>query len=342
MSKSNRILRILFWESTIRCNLGCAHCRRLGVNEDEGKDLSTVEGQLLIEQIAGLGKSQDFVPLLIFSGGEPLCRGDLFELVGEAKKLGIKSALATNGTLVDEEMTERIVDSGVVKVSVSLDGAAADVHDKFRGEGSFKKAILGIGCLRERRIPFQINMTLTKHNAEQLEDVCRLCESLGAVALHIFMLVPVGCGQELADTDMLSAEQVERKMVEIYRLSEKSELELKVTCGPQYQRVIKEQGYSGELSRGCLAGSGVLFVSHSGDVFPCGYLPVKCGNVLENELSEIWNSSEQLLRMCDSSKLEGKCGVCDYKQVCGGCRGRAYAASGNYMGAEPLCAYVPD
>ncbi len=339
MSKSNRILKILFWESTIRCNLNCAHCRRLGVNEDEAKDLSTADAQLLIEQIAGLGKAQDFMPLLIFSGGEPLCRGDLFELVGQARARGVKSAVATNGTLVDEEIAGRIADSGVVKVSVSVDGAAAEFHDRLRGEGAFGKAIEGIGWLREKNVPFQINMTLTKGNTEQLGDVYKLAESFGATALHIFMLVPVGCGQELAETDMLSAEQIERKMIEIYELGKKSKLEVRVTCGPQYQRVIRQQGYSGKLSRGCLAGSGVLFVSHQGDVFPCGYLAVKCGNVLESELSEIWYNSEELLQMCDSDKLEGKCGRCDYKQVCGGCRGRAYAASGNYMGEEPLCAY---
>ncbi len=341
MLESNRVLKILFWESTIRCNLNCKHCRRLVASEDGGKDLSKAEGQLLIEQTASLGEQQGIMPILIFSGGEPFCRGDLFELVGEAKNRGIKSAVATNGTLVNEKISERIADSGVVKVSVSLDGAAADVHDRFRGEGSFEKALRGIGCLRDNSIPFQINTTLTKRNCKQLEDICRLAKLLGASAFHIFMLVPVGCGQVLAETDMLSAGQIERKLIEIYELSKKSTLEVKVTCGPQYQRVIKQRGYSGELSRGCLAGGGVLFVSHKGEVFPCGYLPVKCGNVLEDSLSEIWFDSEELLRMCDSSNLEGKCGRCDYKDVCGGCRGRAYAASGNYMSEEPLCAYIP-
>jgi radical SAM protein with 4Fe4S-binding SPASM domain len=301
------------------------------------------------------------MPVLVFSGGEPLCREDLFELVGQARSSGIIPALATNGTLVDATVAEQIRDSGIARVSVSLDGATAEVHDKLRRlTGSFERAIEGIGHLRDRKVPFQINVTLTKHNAEQLEDVYELAKSLGAVAVHIFMLVPVGCGQSLADTDMLSPEQYEKKMLDICRLDGRGELQMKVTCGPHYERVIRQQGlyksrmeashggdavpgrskYQG-ASKGCLAGLGVLFVGHQGDVFPCGYLPVKCGNVLEDKLSDIWWNNEDLARMRNSSELEGRCGVCGYRQICGGCRGRAYAATGNYMAEEPFCAYVP-
>jgi radical SAM protein with 4Fe4S-binding SPASM domain len=227
-------------------------------------------------------------------------------------------------------------------------------------EGSFERAVEGIGHLRDKSVPFQVNITLTRHNAGQLEDVYELAKSLGAVAVHIFMLVPVGCGQALAETDMLSPEQYEQKMLEICRLDGRGQLQMKVTCGPHYERVIRQQGLhqsrtgtdrSGDavpgrsrhkrVSRGCLAGLGVLFVGHQGDVFPCGYLPVKCGNVLEDKLSDIWYNNQDLARMRDSSGLEGKCGVCGYRQVCGGCRGRAYAATGNYMAEEPFCAYIP-
>ena len=201
-------------------------------------------------------------------------------------------------------------------------------------------------------MPFQINVTLTRHNAEQLEDIYDLAESLGAVAVHIFMLVPVGCGQVLAETDMLSSQQIEQKLLEICRMDGQGRLQVKVTCGPHYERVIRQQGLhqahrkklpieNRKSSRGCLAGLGVLFVGHQGDVFPCGYLPVKCGNVLEDKLTEIWYNNKDLARMRDSSSLEGKCGICGYKQVCGGCRGRAYAATGNYMAEEPFCAYIP-
>ena len=350
---SDQLLRLLFWETTIKCNLTCAHCRRLESDEAADKDLSTAQAKGLIGQLADLGKDQPFMPVLVFSGGEPLCREDLFELVGQAQMAGIIPALATNGTLIDAAAAQRIADSGIVRVAVSLDGATAEVHNKLRQlDGSFERALEGISCLREKDVPFQINVTLTKHNAEQLEDIYELAESLGAVAVHIFMLVPVGCGQVLAETDMLSPQQIEQKLLEICRMDGQGRLQVKVTCGPHYERIIRQQGLyqahrerlpieKQKSSRGCLAGLGVLFVGHQGDVFPCGYLPVKCGNVLKDKLSEIWYSNKDLVRMRDSSSLEGKCGICGYKQVCGGCRGRAYAATGNYMAEEPFCAYIP-
>ena len=360
-SRSGQVLRLLFWESTIRCNLNCAYCRRIESDETAYSDLSTEQAREFIQQLAQLGAEQPVMPVLVFSGGEPLCREDLFELIGYAKSLGLIPALATNGTLIDATIAERIRGSGIVRVSVSLDGATAEVHDKQRRlTGAFEKAIEGIKHLRESKVPFQINITLTRHNAGQIKDVYELAKSLGAVAVHIFMLVPVGCGQTLTEDDMLSPEQYEQKMLEISELDELGELQMKVTCGPHYERVVRQQGLyksrieagqgnnnvpgrsgHGGASKGCLAGLGVLFVAHQGDVFPCGYLPIKCGNVLEDKLSDIWYNNKDLARMRDSDQLEGKCGICGYRQVCGGCRGRAYAATGNYMAEEPFCAYIP-
>ena len=355
-----QFLKLLFWETTIKCNLSCAHCRRLETDEAAATDLSTAQAMDLIEQLAELGKAQPMMPVLVFSGGEPLCRQDLFELVGYAESLGIIPALATNGTLIDAEVAEKIRDNGIVRVAVSLDGATAEVHNKLRQlEGSFERALTGISRLREKNVPFQINITLTKHNAEQLEDIYELAKSLGAVAVHIFMLVPVGCGETLAETDMLNAAEYEQMLGKIAQLQSRAELQIKVTCGPHYERIIREQGLyhirkgahhndnvpgrggHGAATKGCLAGLGVLFVGHQGDVFPCGYLPVNCGNVLEEKLSQVWHGSKDLARMRNSSELEGKCGLCGYREVCGGCRGRAYAATGNYMAEEPFCAYIP-
>ena len=361
VSPSNQILRLLFWETTIKCNLACAHCRRLESDEAAYRDLSTAQAEGLIVQLAELGREQPMMPVLVFSGGEPLCRKDLFELVGQARTAGIIPALATNGTLIDAAVAERIRDSGIVRAAVSLDGATAEVHNKLRQvESSFEQALKGIAHLRDKNVPFQINITLTKHNAHQLEDVYELAKTLGAIAVHIFMLVPVGCGQVLAETDMLSAQQYEQMLLKICRLDSQDQLQVKVTCGPHYERIIRQQGLhqsrmgEGQIrragpgrsghkiaSKGCLAGLGVLFVGHQGDVFPCGYLPVKCGNVLEQRLVDIWRDNKDLARMRDASSLEGKCGLCGYRQICGGCRGRAYAATGNYMAEEPFCAYVP-
>ena len=205
---SKQILRLLFWESTIRCNLACAHCRRIESDEQAHTDMTIDQAKALIEQLAELGKGQPMMPVLVFSGGEPLCREDLFELIGFAKSLSVIPALATNGTLIDQAIAGKIKESGIARVSVSLDGATAEVHNKLRQlEGSFESALEGINRLRDQEVPFQINITLTKHNAHQLQEVYDLAKSIGAVAVHVFMLVPVGCGQSLADTDMLSSEQ---------------------------------------------------------------------------------------------------------------------------------------
>ena len=350
--EKKQILRLLFWESTIKCNLACAHCRRIESEETACQDLSTLDAKFLIQQTAALGKEQSMMPVMVFSGGEPLCRGDLFELINLSATLGIIPALATNGTLINSDNANQILESGVKRVSVSLDGATAEVHNKLRQlTGSFERAIEGIGYLKELKIPFQINMTLTRHNAHQLGDIYNLAKSLGAVAVHIFMLVPVGCGTQLADTDMLAPEQYEQKMMEIHKLDLLGQLEMKVTCGPHYERVKRQERASSTIkvhpgnkhiqSKGCLAGLGVLFVGHQGDIFPCGYLPIKCGNVLEDKLTDVWYNNYDLARMRNENELEGKCGVCGYRQVCGGCRGRAYSATGNYMAEEPFCAYVP-
>ncbi len=354
-----RILRMLFWETTVRCNLACAHCRRLESNEAGVADLSTDQGEALIDELAELGRRQPQMPVLVFSGGEPFCRRDLFTLMERARQQGIILALATNGTTINREKAQQIRDSGVARVSVSLDGATAEVHDRMRQiPGAFDRALEGIRHLHDAGVPFQINVTLTKQNVHQLEAVYELAKSLGAVAVHIFMLVPVGCGQVLAGTDMLSPQQYEQIMRDICALESRGEIQIKVTCGPHYERIKRQSVRSAPVrayqetphgvttnphpqSKGCLAGLGVLFVSHRGDVYPCGYLPVNCGNILEKRLIEIWDSSGDLARMRDVAALEGKCGVCEYKQVCGGCRARAFGMTGNYMGEEPFCAYNP-
>jgi len=358
-SDPKRKLRLLFWESTIKCNLSCAHCRRVEDDDTVDADLSTTQAKNLIDQLAELGRNQNFMPILVFSGGEPLCRNDIFELIDYAVTKEVKCALATNGTLIDAPIAEQIKTAGIERVSISLDGATSDIHNKLRlQEGSFEAALNGIQCLNDGGIPFQINMTITRHNAHQLDDIFVLAEELGAVAVHLFMLVPVGCGEEFAAEDMLSADEYEHLLEHVTQKEYGGRLEVKVTCGPHYERVVREQSKAsgssqacaagghpghkhGHVSKGCLAGSGVLFVGHSGDVFPCGYLPVNCGNVLQTPLEEIWTGSTDLARMRDTHQLKGKCGVCGYRNVCGGCRARAFAATGDYMEQEPMCTYIP-
>lgn len=363
-----RILRLLFWESTIKCNLTCAHCRRVEGDEAVCSDMSTDQARSMIDQLAGLGQKQGFMPVLVFSGGEPLCRDDIFELIEYAKGKQLQIALASNGTLIDGPKAEKINETGVQRVSISLDGATGDIHNKLRQlEGSFEDAIGGIGHLNAAGVPFQVNVTITRHNAHQLDDVFVLAKQLGAVAVHLFMLVPVGCGEEFAEEDMLSAEEYEKMMQRIAGLEVSQDLQIKVTCGPHYERVVRQAGlrkapqiadmpacphghtkgtHPGgkpmHSSKGCLAGLSVIFVGHQGDVFPCGYLPVNCGNILQTPLEDIWNNNQDLANMRDTAKLTGKCGICEYRKVCGGCRARAFSVKGDYMGEEPFCNYKPE
>jgi radical SAM protein with 4Fe4S-binding SPASM domain len=339
-------LRLLFWESTARCNLACAHCRR--IETSAAGDLSTAQARSLIDQLVEIGKEQGFPPVLVFSGGEPLMRGDIFDLIAYANSVSIVPALATNGTLVDDAVARRIKDSGVARVSVSIDGATAATHDGIRCQaGSFDKALVGLGSLRLAGLPFQLNFTLTRANAGEVAAVHLLAQSLGAEALHVFILVPVGCGRELADTDVLSPDEYEEKLKEVAALAAKGPIQIKVTCGPHYERIRRQLGmtdaggHGGHSSKGCLAGLSVLFVSHTGAVFPCGYLPIDCGSILNTSLRDIREKSPVLASLRDVSNLKGKCGFCGYKAVCGGCRARAYAATGDALAEEPSCVYIP-
>ena len=352
-----QLLRLLFWESTIKCNLTCAHCRRVEGDEAVDTDMTAEQARGMIDQLEEVGKEQGFMPILVFSGGEPLCRDDIFELIEYAGQKKLILALASNGTTIDAGVAKRIKECGIDRVSISLDGATSEVHNKLRQlEGSFEGAIAGINHLRDAGVPFQINVTVTRFNSHQIDDVFALAEELGAVAVHPFMLVPVGCGEEIAEEDMLSPAEYEEMMAKIAKRSKDSDVQVKVTCGPHYERVIRELGLQDNkggghpgghqatgaaTTKGCLAGLGVMFVGHQGDVFPCGYLPVDCGNILDTPLKDIWANSEDLAKMRDVSQLTGKCGACGYKKVCGGCRARAYAASGDYMAEEPFCEYVP-
>ena len=330
-------LRLLFWESTARCNLACIHCRRLDVAEAAAKeDLTTDQMQAVIESAATLGR-----PIIVLSGGEPLLRPDWEELAACAKGLTLPTALATNGTLIDSAMAQRIAKAGFHRVSVSLDGADGEIHDAFRGvPGCFDKAIAGTVELRYAGVPFQINATIAAHNADQLPELYALARSLGAMALHLFLLVPVGCGVQIEQTHQLTPSIYEDVLQWVCDRQE-GPLELKATCAPHYYRLAAQRGRPARHSRGCLAGTAVCFVSHKGDVFPCGYLPVSCGSVKQQPLAEIWRTSTVFADLRDFARLKGKCGLCEFRGVCGGCRARAYALAGDYLAAEPLCKHIP-
>lgn len=357
--------RLIFWETTAGCNLRCVHCRRITLADQlTPQDLTTAEAFRLIDEIAAIGK-----PVFVLSGGEPLFRPDIFEIARYATDAGLPVALATNGTLIDADVARRIKDSGVKRVSISFDGIDAATHDAFRGlPGSFEAAIRGFKALRDVGLPVQINTTVSKHNETQLEGMRELAKDLGAVGLHLFLLVPVGCGMEISDEQMISAQEYERVLNWLYDVEQSEpELQLKATCAPHYFRVMrvrraedKRKGIYTELpashhrqvhghpnnqmhaaTKGCLAGTGVCFVSHRGEVFPCGYLPVEAGSVRREPFGDIWQNSALFNELRNPDLLEGKCGVCQFKSLCSGCRARAYGITGNYLAEEPFCAYEP-
>ena len=365
-------LRLVFWETTKACNLTCRHCRAVPQRALGPTELKTSQAFDLIDAIAQVAK-----PVMVLSGGEPLFRPDLFEIAEYGVATGFRMALATNGTLVDQRVAAKIADAGISRVAISLDGADPDTHDRFRGlPGSHGLALRGIRNLRAEGVSVQINTTIAKHNVGQVPSMLDLALELGADALHLFMLVPVGCGLEIAPTEMLPADEYERVLHWFDERSKDCPIDLKATCAPHYYRIraqrIEEERSRGDMSstfiapgtrakaapsmmsggqhgqhlsamtRGCLAGTNVCFVSNEGRVYPCGYLPVSAGDTRTQRFADIWNRSAVFEQLRNPEAYEGKCGECRYEAICGGCRARAYAATGSFLAEEPFCTYRPD
>ena len=383
--------RLVFWEVTKGCNLRCIHCRASATELSSPDDLNTRTALGIIDQIAEAAN-----PILVLSGGEPLYRSDIFQLARYATDKGLRVALATNGTLVTKDVARMIVDSGVKRVSISLDGADALTHDTFRGiPGAFDAAVYGLRNLKSLGMSVQINMTIARHNARQLPQVLELAKALGADALHTFLLVPVGCGVDIAAEQMVAPEEYEQMLNWFYDQSLEGGIELKATCAPHYFRVVRQrrvaerkaaaaasqvltaadpasigptemimpgstgislkphgQGHPGghpgghpsdmnATTKGCLAGTGVCFISHEGEVYPCGYLPVIAGDLRKEKFVDIWEKSAVFNQLRDTGNLKGKCGCCEFRNICMGCRARAFAATGDYLDEEPFCVYQP-
>ncbi len=340
--------RIIAWEVTRTCNLSCVHCRAASVDKPYPNELTTEECLKFLDDVASFSRA-----IIILTGGEPLLRDDIFDIAKYGDKLGLRMTMATNGTLLTRELVEKMLDANIQRVSISIDGATAESHDAFRKvEGSFEKSLRGIRMLKEAGLPFQINTTITKVNLNELPAVQKLAESLGAVAHHIFLIVPTGRGRDLKDQE-IAAEEYEKALHWFYDQRKNTKLQLKATCAPHYYRILRQRAREeGEkvtykshgldaVTRGCLGGIGFCFISHVGDVQPCGYLEVNCGNIRETPFPQIWEKSDVFVALRDFSRYEGKCGECEYVKVCGGCRARAYEFTGNFLGPEPLCTYQP-
>jgi AdoMet-dependent heme synthase len=339
------------WEITRRCNLHCVHCRSSSEMEAKGHpDFTTAEAFRVIDDIAGYAK-----PVVVLSGGEPLIRKDVFEIARYGTEKGLRMCLATNGTLVTEALCADIKSSGIRIVSLSLDGSEEAVHDDFRSQkGAFAGTVNAARLFRENGIEFIVNSSFTKRNQEEIPKVYKLAKELGATAWYMFMIVPTGRGEEIMN-ELISKEDYEEILDWHYDMEKDEDTMLvRPTCAPHYYRVVLQRSkkkeekfnrrslkFSTGGSKGCIAGQLICLIDVDGNVLPCSYFPKPAGNIREKSFRDIWENSVLFKELRDFKKYKGKCGSCEYINVCGGCRARAYSIHGDYLEEEPFCGYVP-
>lgn len=335
---------VLVWEVTQACELACDHCRADARPHRHPKELTTEEGKRLLDEARRFGEGQ----LVVLSGGDPMVRDDLIELVEYGADRGLNVTLTPSGTdRLTAADVESLVDAGLRRMALSIDGPET-IHDLFRGEvGSFEATMEAAEAAKRAGLPLQINTTVCETTAESLPEIRDIVADLGAVLWSVFFLVPVGRGRKL---ESVTPERAESILEWLDLVSESEPFGVKTTEAPHYRRVALQRdgdpadGDSSDgLGRrsGIVAGDGFAFVSHTGDVYPSGFLPEAAGNVREESVVSIYRESSLFQRLRDRDALGGKCGVCEYRYVCGGSRSRAYATSGDPLAADPLCAYVP-
>jgi heme b synthase len=339
------------WEITRRCNLKCVHCRSsstLKVNDHP--DFPFSEATRIIDDIVSYAS-----PVVVLSGGEPLLRADVFDIARYGTDKGLRMCLATNGTLVTQPICEQIKAAGIKMVSLSLDGAKAETHDNFRNQpGAFAGVMNAIRLFNENQIPFLINSSFTIRNRDEIPEIYQLVKSLGASAWYMFMIVPTGRGEDIMGE--LIPEKVYDEILEWHYKVEKEENELlmRPTCAPHYYRIVrqkaKEEGnifkrrnlkFSTGGSKGCLAGQLICLIDVDENILPCSYFPKSAGNLKTASFKEIWENSALFHELRDFKSYKDNCGRCEFVNVCGGCRARAYAMTGDYLAQEPFCSYIP-
>src|SRR6266498_1980872 len=323
---------IVIWEMTQACDLNCAHCRANAQPRRHPLELSTAEAFHLIDQIAHMR-----VPLFVLSGGDPLKRPDLIPIIEYACRRGVRTSLTPSSTpLLVRDAVFKLKDSGLMRLALSLDASTPELHDGFRGvPGSYKQVIDAVGWCHEAGLPVQINTTVSRYNLADLDNMVELLTSLKVVLWSVFFLVPTGRAQF---SQMLSPEEHERVFAKLYAASKRVKFHIKTTEGQHYRRYVLQQKARDPNARseeeqiahapnGVNDGKGFVFVSHTGEVYPSGFLPLAAGNVLWEPLAQIYQDSSLFRSLRDSSQLKGRCGCCDFKDVCGGSRARAYAVS---------------
>lgn len=342
--------RLIAWEVTKRCSLNCRHCRASASDREFPGEFTTEECFKVLENVSSFVK-----PIMILTGGEPMARSDIFEIAEYGTGLGLRMVMAPCGLLMNRENTMKMKRSGIERISLSIDGADSKAHDYFRQvEGAFDSVINAAKIAREVGLEFQINTTITKLNYRQIGEMLQLAIDLGAVSYHPFLLVPTGRGSDLTDYEIDPGEY-ENLLNWIYEKSRSSTIQMKPTCAPHYYRIFRQRekeagrkvtfethGLSA-MTKGCMGGQSFAFISNTGRVQICGFLEEQAGDIREENYNfkKIWETSELFLKMRDIDNYNGRCGICEYRRVCGGCRARSFAASGNYLDEEPYCIYQP-
>jgi radical SAM protein len=348
---------IVIWETTQACDLACVHCRACAQPLRDLLELSTKHAKKLIDDIADLQ-----APVFVMTGGDPLKRPDIFELVGYCRERGVRASLTPSATpLLTKEAIFKLKEAGLARLAISLDGSTAELHDKFRKvDGSYECTLNAVRWAREIGLPVQINTTITRHNLEDFDNLVVLMERLDIVLWSVFFLVPTGRGSSI---DLISAEEFEQVFEKLYQTAQRVSFDIKSTEAQHYRRFLLQKrvedrkpgsgkkllpflGVStpdgiGRAPKGINDGKGFVFISHRGEVFPSGFLPVSGGNIKKQSLGDIYRNSPLFKDLRDVGRLEGKCGRCEFREICGGSRARAYAMTGNAFAEEPCCVYEP-
>jgi len=348
---------IVIWEVTRACDLACVHCRAEAVPLRDPRELTPAEGLGLLGQIAEFGS-----PLVVLTGGDPIKRPDIYEIIRHGDQLGLRMTMTPSGTpLMTHAVIDRLKVTGLARMAVSLDGPTAQVHDAFRRvHGSFDWSLDMLRYARQIGLSTQVNTTITRFNFDHFDVMAELMTDLGIDLWSVFFLVPTGRGRP---EDEISAEQYEIVFEKMYQLGQRVPFDIKSTAAPHYRRFLLQQratarrekrelpvarsigfaikGAESRAPKSVNDGNGFVFISHTGDVFPSGFLPISGGNIRSARLATIYRDGELFRALRDYSRLKGKCGVCEFREVCGGSRARAYGMMGDYLESDPFCAYVP-
>jgi radical SAM protein len=343
---------MFYYEVTLACDLVCKHCRASAQEQADPGELSTAEAKALIEQAASFPRR----PTMVMTGGDPLKRKDLFELIRHAVGLGIEVALTPSATpLATREAFQLARDAGVRSLGISLDGADAQTHDAFRGwEGSFARTMQMLQNARDLNFAVQINTTITRRNVHQVDTIAELLAMQSIAMWAVFFLIPVGRG---AEEQRISAQEYEQVFEKLWRHSQHQPYSIKTTEAPHYRRFVLQRGgdpLAGPRGgknflpdRGHRAplgvgdGKGIMFISHKGEIYPAGFLPLGCGRFPTDSVVDVYQNHPVFLALRDPDRFKGRCGACEYRHVCGGSRARAYAVAGDFLAEEPDCVYIP-